>query len=59
MAHTKDKDFAPGLKRFFFHCPGMAYAGNVYGKDEREARAQARASLKVERLPAGTAVWEG
>lgn len=46
-------------KRYYFHCPGMVYAGNVYGRTEREARAAARRSLCVTRLPRGTAFWEG
>jgi hypothetical protein len=45
------------VRRFWFHCPGMVYAGNVYARNEREARAAARESLGVSRLPAGSAVW--
>lgn len=45
------------MKRYFFHCPGMVYAGNVYGSNEAEARAAARQSLGVSRLPRGTAIW--
>lgn len=47
------------MKRYYFHCPGMVYAGNVYGRNEREARAAARKSLGLPRLPRGSAVWEG
>ena len=46
------------MKRYFFHCPGMVYAGNVYGKNEAEARAAARKSLGVYRLPRGTQFWQ-
>ena len=46
------------MKRFWFQCPGMAYAGNVYGRNEREARAAARKSLCLNRLPKGSAFWE-
>lgn len=45
------------LIRYWFICPGMVFAGNVYGKNEREARAAARACLGLERLPRGTAFW--
>lgn len=47
------------MKRYFFKTPGMVYAGNVYGKNEREAREAARKSLGVSRLPRGTEFWEG
>lgn len=47
------------MKRYFIHCPGMVYAGNFYGRNVSEARAAARKSLGVQRLPRGTAVWEG
>lgn len=47
------------MKRYFIHCPGMVYAGNFYGRNESEARAAARKSLGVRRLPRGTAFWEG
>lgn len=47
------------MKRYFFHCPGMVYAGTAYGRTERDARAYARRSLGVARLPRGSAVWEG
>lgn len=46
------------MKRYYFHCPGWVYAGNVYGRNVREARAAARACLGVARLPRGTAFWE-
>lgn len=45
-------------KMFFVHFPGCAYAGNFYGVDAREARAEARKWLGVSRLPRGTSVWE-
>ena len=47
------------MKRYFFHCPGMVYAGNAYGRNEAEARAYARKSLCVNRRPRGTAFWTG
>ena len=47
------------MKRYFFRCPGIVYAGNVYGNNEAEARAAARKSLGVSRLPRGTEFWEG
>lgn len=45
------------MKRYWFHIPGAAYAGNVYGNNEADARATARKSLGVSRLPRGTAFW--
>jgi hypothetical protein len=45
------------MKRYWFQCPGMVYAGNVYGNSESEARAAARKSLGVNRLPRGTSFW--
>jgi hypothetical protein len=45
------------MKRYWFHCPGMAYAGSVYGSNEAEARAAARKSLCVRRLPRGATFW--
>lgn len=45
-------------KRFFIHWPGLVYAANFYGCNAAEARAEARKSLGVSRLPRGTAVWE-
>lgn len=47
------------MKRYFLHFPGMTYAANFYGHDEREARAAARKSFCVSRLPRGTVVWMG
>lgn len=47
------------MKRYFIHFPGDVYAGNFYGNTAREARAAARKWLGVDRLPRGTAVWEG
>lgn len=47
------------MKRYFFRCPAMVYAGNVYGNNESEARAAVRKSLGVSRLPRGTEFWEG
>lgn len=46
-------------KRYYVHVPGWVYAGNFYGRNEREARAEARKWLGVDRLPRGTSVWEG
>lgn len=31
------------MKRYFFHCHGMVYAGNVYGNNERWVNAPGRA----------------
>lgn len=45
-------------KRYSIHVPGHAYAFTFYGANESEARAAARNSLRVARLPKGTAVWE-
>lgn len=45
--------------RYCIHCPGWVYAGDFYGRNEAEARAAARKSLGVDRLPPGTAVWKG
>jgi len=45
------------MTRYWIHCPGWIYAGNFYGYTEAEARAAARLSLGVSRLPRGTAVW--
>lgn len=47
------------MKRYFIHWPGLVYAANFYGHNEREAREAARKSLGVNRLPIGTAVWMG
>ena len=46
------------MKKYFVHVPGWAYAGNFYGANSREARAEARKWLGVSRLPRGTSVWE-
>lgn len=46
------------MKRYYVHCPGWVYAGNVYGRNKREARAAARQWLGVSRLPRGASVWE-
>jgi hypothetical protein len=45
--------------RWYFRVPGMVYAGNVYGANEREAREAARKSLGVNRLPRGAEFWQG
>lgn len=45
------------MKKYFVHVPGWVYAGNFYGRNEREARTEARKWLGVARLPNGTAVW--
>lgn len=47
----------PAMKRYWVHVPGWVYAGNFYGRNEREARAAAREWLGVVRLPRRTAVW--
>ena len=45
------------MKRYFFKTPAMFYAGNVYGRNEAEARKAARKSLGIPRLPRGTEFW--
>lgn len=47
------------MSHYFVLFPGAVYAGSFYGITEREARAAARRWLGVDRLPRGTAVWEG
>lgn len=47
------------MKMYWIHWPGLVYAANFYGRNEAEARAAARKSLGVDRLPRGVAVWEG
>ncbi len=42
---------------WYAHCPGWATAVNVYGANQREARANFRKSLSLNRLPVGSAVW--
>jgi len=46
------------MKRWFFHWPGMVYAGNVYGDTEKDARANLRQLASLTRLPNGTALWQ-
>lgn len=46
--------------KYFFHNPSWGlYAMEFYGNNESEARANARAWLKVDRLPNNTSVWRG
>lgn len=45
------------MKRYWYHFPGMVYAGNVYASNMHEARARLRAELGIKRLPNGTAIW--
>jgi hypothetical protein len=47
------------MKRWFAHSPGMVYAVNVYADNAAGARAAFRKFLNVDRLPKGSAVWEG
>ncbi|MBZ4688672.1 MAG: hypothetical protein PWQ96_2089 [Clostridia bacterium] len=46
------------MKSFFVRFPGNFYPDNFYGKDEQDARRQARKWLEVSRLPKGTELWE-
>jgi hypothetical protein len=44
-------------RRFFWITPYMGVAYDIYGKNERDARANIRKFLGVERLPNETQVW--
>jgi len=44
-------------RHFYFRLPGDFYPGDIYAKDEREAREKLRELLDLRRLPKGTEVW--
>jgi len=46
------------VKHFLGHCPGDAYASDIYAANIDDARARLREMRSVKRLPRGTAVWE-
>ncbi len=45
------------LKRYFFHCPGMIYAFDIWAKDKKEVREYILNFWGVKRLPNHTAIW--
>ncbi len=47
-------------QKWFYRCPGMAYAANFYPRagNQSEARAALREEMNVKRLPKGTEVWK-
>lgn len=45
------------LKHYMGKLPGWAFAGDLYGRNEAEARAALRLVAGVTRLPAGSEVW--
>lgn len=45
-------------KRYKAHLPGDFYGVHIYAETLQDARSQLRESLEVNRLPAGTEVYE-
>lgn len=46
------------VKKYYYHHPGMSYAVNFWGKNEKEIREQVLNWLGRKRLPNGYCIWE-
>ena len=42
---------------FWFHFPGMVYAGSVLARSEREVRSFIRTTFGLNRVPNHTSIW--
>lgn len=45
-------------KHYYFVLPGTFYPGDIYARNEKEARENLRNLMGRKRLPTGTDVWQ-
>ena len=45
------------MNAYWYHYPGMVYAGNWYADTPEQAKKEIREMMGIKRLPNGFAIW--